>query len=155
MCLQLEAIASAPARATPRPDERTAFTEWIAARMPGIPPDRWDDFQMAAMHMIQDYSRPTAQQRPQVQPQWSNVSQQQWGQPQSWQQNWPQRHQQQWGASTQVSQSSQQVWQQPNPAASSAFQLLDMNPPAITTMQSVRQTPEVNTLVIWSTDIFL
>ncbi|XP_054647217.1 uncharacterized protein LOC129189507 [Dunckerocampus dactyliophorus] len=53
---QFETIAAAPA---PRqPDERTAFSQWIVARMSGIPHDRWDDFQLAAMRLMQDYSRP-------------------------------------------------------------------------------------------------
>ncbi|XP_078573445.1 uncharacterized protein LOC144860178 [Branchiostoma floridae x Branchiostoma japonicum] len=42
------------------PDERTAFAQWIAARVPGIPQDRWDDFQLDVMRLIQDYSRPRA-----------------------------------------------------------------------------------------------
>lgn len=165
VCLQLERIAAAPAPAPPQPDERTSFSQWIAARVSGIPHDRWDDFQLAAMRLMQDYSRPqpnpytppspTAQPRPMtpVQQQWQHFpQQQQWGQMQTWQQQWPQRQQQQWGASTQVQQPSQepsqQVLQQPSSFSQPQIQLLDapLHPPA--TAQPARQTPEVNTLVI-------
>ena len=118
--------AAAPAPAPPQPDERTAFSQWIAARMSGIPHDRWDDFQLAAMRLMQDYSRPrpnpdtspspTAQPRPMppVQQHWPHFpkQQQQWGQMQTWQQQWPQ-------------QPSQQVLQQPSSSFQSQIQLLD------------------------------
>lgn len=89
-----------PCTCTPQPDERRAFSQWIAARMSGIPHDRWDDFQLAAMRLMQDYSSPqpnpytspspTAQPRPMtpVQQQWPHFpqQQQQWGPMQTWQQ---------------------------------------------------------------------
>ena len=145
VCFQLETIATAPAPVPP-PDERTSFSQWIAARMARIPQDRWDDFQFAAMRLMQDYTSPTAQPRPmpRVQQQWANVPQQnfpqqnfpqqqhqQWGQTQAWQEQWPQQQ--------------KQVWPQPSSSGQPQIQLLDdtpVQPPA----QPMRQTNEVNTL---------
>lgn len=116
---QLERVSAAHASATQQPDERTAFSQWIGARISGIPQDRWDDFQFAAMRLMQDFSRPrpnpdtspipTSQPSPMppVQQQWSQYpyQQQQWSQMQTWQQQLPPR--QQWGAFTMVQQPSQ------------------------------------------------
>ncbi|XP_071789448.1 uncharacterized protein [Asterias amurensis] len=155
---ELETIAAASAPAPSQPDERTSFSQWIAARMSRIPQDKWDDFQLAAMRLMHDYNRPsrpkpdtspspTAQPGPMppVQQQWPHFpqQQQQWGQMQTWQQQWPQPKQQHWGASTQVQQQpSQQVWQQPS-SSQPQIQVVDapLHQPA--TAQPVRQTPKL------------
>ena len=94
MFFQMDTIPAPPAPlappAPPQPDERAAFCQWMSVRMCGIPYDRWDDFQIAAMRLMHEYSRPgpnqvtspvtQAKTMPQAQQQWQQLHELPWQQ---------------------------------------------------------------------------